>query len=157
MAKTKESESYYVPEFNSHYNRYRQPPEYNRGELITEQAGYISPQRQIESMIAAGIRLEDYRMSQVYDFNDSNQVDEDYEDVTRRPGFDPADASQIANSLRARVLANEKKAKRLAKEKKLKEAANGRTKENVGPDPVRSGERDPGDHSGSGAVASVGK
>ena len=62
---------------------------------LTEQAGYIPPQDQIESMILAGQRLNEARASQ-YDFASEDEIDEDAYDPTRRGNFDLADASQMA-------------------------------------------------------------
>ena len=62
---------------------------------LTEQAGYIPPQEQIESMILAGQRLNEARASQ-YDFASEDDIDEDASDPTRRGNFDLADASQMA-------------------------------------------------------------
>ena len=62
---------------------------------LTEQAGYIPPQDQIESMILAGQRLNEARASQ-YDFASEDDIDEDASDPTRRGNFDMADASQMA-------------------------------------------------------------
>ena len=65
--------------------------EINSGELITEQAGYIPPKKQIEDMINAGRRLSDSRGQ--YDWQDGN-VDEEADDPTRRSNYDMADAFQ---------------------------------------------------------------
>ena len=62
---------------------------------LTEQAGYIPPQDQIESMILAGQRLNEARASQ-YDFASEDDIDEDAFDPTRRGNFDLADASRLA-------------------------------------------------------------
>ena len=62
---------------------------------LTEQAGYIPPQDQIESMILAGQRLNEARASQ-YDFASEDEIDEDAYDPTRTGNFDIADASQLA-------------------------------------------------------------
>ena len=62
---------------------------------LTEQAGYIPPQDQIESMILAGQRLNEARASQ-YDFASEDEIDEDAYDPTRTGNFDMADASQQA-------------------------------------------------------------
>ena len=63
-------------------------------ELITEQAGYVDPKRQIEDMILAGRRLDEARRSQ-YDFPDEDSIDEDAYDPTRSGNFDLSDASQM--------------------------------------------------------------
>lgn len=125
--------------FDTPYSRRRQGGEVNSGELITEQAGYIPPQAQIEGMISAGIRLEEFRKGQSYDYGPDDEVDDFYEDVTRRPGFDPADASQ--HSLRLQALAAEER------RRKKKEEKDGRTKKDVGSDSVSADQRDSGSNS----------
>ena len=62
---------------------------------ITEQSGYIPPERQIQDMMNAGRRLQEYRMSQ-YDFASPDDIDESLSDPTRSANFDLADASQQA-------------------------------------------------------------
>ena len=62
---------------------------------ITEQGGYIPPERQIQDMMNAGRRLQEYRMSQ-YDFASPDDIDESLSDPTRSANFDLADASQQA-------------------------------------------------------------
>ena len=83
---------------------------------LTEQAGYIPPQDQIESMILAGQRLNEARASQ-YDFASEDDIDEDASDPTRRGNFDLADASQMdmetQMSLRAQALEADKSRKAL--------------------------------------------
>ena len=83
---------------------------------LTEQAGYIPPQEQIESMILAGQRLNEARASQ-YDFASEDDIDEDASDPTRRGNFDLADASQLAMetemSLRDQALEADKSRKAL--------------------------------------------
>lgn len=83
------------------YSQYVRPPkvcvEINSGKKLVETAGYIPAQIRIENLINAGMRLADFRSDQ-FDFPDG-RFPEDYEDVTRKPSFDMADASQIANSI----------------------------------------------------------
>ena len=64
---------------------------------ITEQSGYIPPDRQIQDMMNAGRRLQEYRMSQ-YDFASPDDIDESLSDPTRSANFDLADATQMAMS-----------------------------------------------------------
>ena len=64
---------------------------------ITEQSGYIPPERQIQDMMNAGRRLQEYRMSQ-YDFASPDDIDESLSDPTRSANFDLADATQMAMS-----------------------------------------------------------
>ena len=49
------------------------------GSSETEQAGYISPQRQIENMILAGRRLDQFRKDQ-FDFESEDEIDEELSD-----------------------------------------------------------------------------
>lgn len=92
-----------APVFNTHYKRRRQGGAINSGELITEAAGYIPADKQILGMIAAGIRLEEYR-KEAYDWTDQDDITDDAMDDmdvrVRSPGFDPADATQVQLSLR---------------------------------------------------------
>lgn len=126
--------------FNTPYDRRRSDPEVNNGPLITEQAGYIPPQQQIEAMIAAGIRLEEFRKGQSYDMGPDDPIDEDYEDVTRRPGVDPADISQLQQSLRATV-----QAKQNARKRRAKEESNAKSEDNDRSDPKPDSKRSSGD------------
>nr|WAE43602.1 MAG: hypothetical protein [Microviridae sp.] len=80
--------------------------EVNSGELITEQAGYIPPKKQIEDMILAGQRLNESRAS--YDWDDEEDIDESASDPTRSPNFDLADATQQGFAVDARLKASQK-------------------------------------------------
>lgn len=84
------------------------------GEKITEQAGYVPPKIQIENMIMAGQRLNAAR-AEMYDFPPGEEVDENYSDPTRDPGFDVADASQMLSNLEEKKRESDKN---LEKEKK---------------------------------------
>jgi hypothetical protein len=53
-------------------------------------------------MILAGKRLDDIRS--MYDWNETDEIDEMAEDPTRRPNFDMAEASQIAISLEEKAI-----------------------------------------------------
>ena len=79
------------------YTKYNLPPfraEVCDGPDIVEKT-HLSPKQQIESMIYAGKRLNQARAEQ-FDFP-SGEEDELFSDPTRTPGFDLADAAQIAN------------------------------------------------------------
>lgn len=79
--------------------------EVNSGKIVVETAGYISPKKQIETLMLAGQRLAQYRASQSeYDFPDG-KIDEGFVDPTRSPGFDMADASQLAMQAEANLKA----------------------------------------------------
>lgn len=80
-------------------------PEINSGERLVETAGYMSAQKRIENMILAGQRLVDYRKNH-YDFQDG-EIDENFTDPTRSPGFDMADAFQIAEEANYRIKATQ--------------------------------------------------
>lgn len=107
------------------YTQFERPPddaEVNTGESIVETAGYVPAERQIQSLIDAGVRLEDYRKG--CDFVDG--VDTGENDPTREPGFDLADASAMSRAANARIeernrIAAEKAAKKEEDEKKEKE------------------------------------
>jgi hypothetical protein len=96
--------------FYTQYNHVPALPEENSGEVVTEQAGYVPPKYQIEQMMAAGQRLADYR-EEMFDSLDGD-IPDDFDDPTRRPGFDLVDAGEIMSGVRSKV----KKAKSLAKE-----------------------------------------
>lgn len=86
-------------------NRFKTPPEENSGKTLVETAGYMSAQKRIENMILAGQRLVDYRKSQ-FDFPEG-EIDESFEDPTRSPNFDLADASQIQIQAEASLKASQ--------------------------------------------------
>jgi len=89
------------------FTQYRRPPKHleeNDGLTITESAGYIPPKVQIENLINAGKRLAQWRKEQ-YDFPEDDDVDESFEDPTRGPGYDLADASRDAKAVSDRIRA----------------------------------------------------
>jgi hypothetical protein len=96
--------------FVTQYNSVPAEPEVNTGEIVTEQAGYVPPKFQIEQLLAAGQRLADYR-EEMFDFTGDEEVSDDFDDPTRRPGFDLVDAGEIMQGVRSKV----KKAKSLVK------------------------------------------
>lgn len=87
--------------FNTPYERRPSVGESNFGQSMTEKAGYVPANKLIESMIFAGQRLNEYRASQ-YDFPDG-EIDEDFSDPTRNPGFDLADATKISQDLEVAI------------------------------------------------------
>jgi len=99
-----------VPMFNNPYEWKDNGPEVNSGELITEQAGYISPKEQIEGMIMAGERLAEYRR-EMFDIGRDEEDDGTFLDPTRAPNYDLVDAQRDAERLK----------KKLAKKKAQKE------------------------------------
>jgi hypothetical protein len=79
--------------------------EINNGEVLVETAGYLSVEQQIENLILAGRRLEDWRADH-FDYYDSLPKgfdDTAIRDPTREPNFDMADAHQMACKSMAKV------------------------------------------------------
>lgn len=93
--------------------------EVNDGTRLTESAGYIPAKVRIEEMIVAGERLVDYRRGR-YDFppdsGATEEEQEDYVDLTRSPGFDMADASQLKMQVDDRLKSQVAEHKRKQKE-----------------------------------------
>jgi len=87
--------------FKTKYNAKPSPPEKHGGQSVTERAGYIPAKARIELLMQAGIRLREWRSEQ-FDFASEDEVDEDFIDPTRRPGFDLADATQVMQELEER-------------------------------------------------------
>jgi len=63
-----------------------------------ETAGYIPADKQIESFIVAGRRLDQAR-KEMYDFGPDEEVPDDFIDPTRNGSFDLADAAQLGRAL----------------------------------------------------------
>ena len=89
-------------EVYSHFRRTKDVKEINSGEQITETAGYIPADVQIQDMIAAGMRLGEYRR-EMYDFAADEEVPEDYMDVTRSPGVDVVDVERAGIAVNAKI------------------------------------------------------
>lgn len=104
--------------------------EENSGELKVETAGYIPAKMQIENILDAGRRLENYRKEN-YDFQPGEQ-EYDFPIPDRTPNFDMADASQIASETEFRLQTQENKEKdRKKKEKEEKDLKNKENAENA--------------------------
>lgn len=73
---------------------------------VVETAGYLSAERRIMSLIRAGQQLDSFRKEQ-FDFADGQEIDENFYDPTREPGFDLADASMALNDLNNKQQAEE--------------------------------------------------
>lgn len=107
-------------EFNTKYHRKRDELKIFDPQSLVERQGYIPPKVQIENMILAGKRLNDFRMG--YEFNSDEIVPDDYMDPTRNPGFDLVDASNLALVANDRLQSSLKKKdeeKKLEYEKKV--------------------------------------
>jgi len=97
MEKTKKTMN-----FNTPYDRKQ-----SRGEIpgtvrIVETTGYRSTKQQVAEYMAAGLQLQNYR-NQMYDFESEDKVDEEFEDRTRSPGYDPADATEDLRNAEKRL------------------------------------------------------
>lgn len=68
--------------------------EVNSGELLVEVAGYVPAKKQIENLLFAGKRLDEFRRNE-YEFQEGEQVPPDYIDMTRTPNFDVVDAGTL--------------------------------------------------------------
>lgn len=105
--------------------------EVNSGEVRVDPAGYIPAKTMIENFMVAGQALDDARRR--YDSDDYGDIDIDsFEDPTRNPDYDIADAAQARLALDERF--EEAKATQKAK---ADEAAN---KKPVNVPPDESGE-----------------
>lgn len=93
------------------------------GPRIVETAGYIPVDKQIQILIDAGRRLDASRGE--YEFDADTDVPDSYEDVTRAPGFDMADASSLkaqkSYRLRERLAELNRKKEEMKEEKKAEE------------------------------------
>jgi len=94
----------------THWRRPPKHPEEMDPLTKTESAGYIPPKKQIENLIEAGRRLQEYR-KEMYDFPEGEDVDESYEDPTRGPGYDLADFSRDKQGLVEKVRAQDRASK----------------------------------------------
>jgi len=94
--------------------------EKNDDKKITETAGYIPKNIQIENMMIAGYNLGMARKER-YDFGSMAEVDEKFSDPTRRWSYDPAEASRDAREANARLSVQKRlheiKAEEIAKQK----------------------------------------
>lgn len=117
-------ENFYNPDgayFNRKYSRIKQKPEKNTGKMRVEPKGFISNEKRIQNIIDAGNRLMTARAMQ-YDFQPGQPVDENVIDVTRTPGYDPADATQQMLGVEARFKEQKAAAEKAAAEKAAIEA-----------------------------------
>jgi len=98
--------------FKTQYNAVPDTPQSFEGAVSkTEKAGYLPAKKIIEQMIMAGMRLKSFREDN-YDLGPEDEDDGEYIDVTRTPGFDLADASQISMDLNRRNKEAEKALKK---------------------------------------------
>lgn len=94
-------------QFNTAYNREPSPPEKNSGEVITDIAGYVPAENRIQMIMAAGVRLKDFRRGQ-FDFEPDEPIDEDVPcDPTRDGNFDLADGTILSQAVESRLKASQ--------------------------------------------------
>lgn len=67
-----------------------------------DKAGYVPAIKRIQALVSAGYKLRLARI-QDYDFPTEQEIDYTFEDLSRRPGFDAAEASQIMNHLKEKL------------------------------------------------------
>lgn len=80
--------------FQTPFYRDVETREFPHGKSAVERNGYRSAKQQIEALIFAGKRLEQYR-AHAYEFGADDKVPDDYIDPTRRPNFDLSDATAM--------------------------------------------------------------
>lgn len=107
-------------EVYSHFKRPKDVKEINSGEQITETAGYIPADVQIQDMIAAGMRLGEYRR-EMYDFDANEEVPEEYFDPTRSPGVDVVDVERAGLAINAKIAEAQELLKKAEEEKAVVE------------------------------------
>ena len=108
-------------EVYSHFKRPKDVKEINSGEQITETAGYIPADVQIQDMIAAGMRLGEYRR-EMYDFDANENIPDDFIDPTRTPGVDVVDVENAGIVVNARIAEAQKLMKKAQEEKAASDA-----------------------------------
>jgi len=100
-----------LPKLNTPYNRVRSQPEKAGTETQTETRGYRSTKQQVAEYMAAGLQLQNYR-NEMYHFPTPEDVDENYHDQTKDPGYDPADATTNLRAAEKRLREQAKAKKR---------------------------------------------
>ena len=99
-------------EFQTPYNRTKKQLDSGGGPIIVELAGYIPVQRRIKEMMDAGRRLVEHRTAEAYyHYSTGQEPDLDFWDPTLEKGYDPADATQDAYAVKARLRAQQEAAK----------------------------------------------
>lgn len=101
-------------DFFTKYNRKPSNGETLSSKSKVERSGYIPAKVQIENLLMAGVRLNDFRNNQ-YDMTD-DIPNEDYFDPTRSPNFDFADATQLERQADEGISNSKKSAKANVKE-----------------------------------------
>lgn len=98
---------------------------------ITETAGYIPKNIQIENMMISGYNLAMAR-KEMYDFPSLKEVDEKFNDPTRKWSYDPAEASRDGREVNGRLAEQRRMAEIKSQEiqdKKLEQLVDQKVKE----------------------------
>jgi len=99
--------------FRTQYNeeefRAVYPKKYEKvnNKKLVETAGYIPAKIRIENLMLAGKRLAEAR-DLLYDFQEGEEIDENFTDPTRSKNFDMADATQIKHAMQQKVRNDQK-------------------------------------------------
>lgn len=97
-------------EIMTNYLRPERRKEVGGGPSIVEVSGYIPTKIQVENMLIAGQRLNEYRREQ-YDYSEGDSVPDDIvPDPTRNPEFDLADATRLGRAATERLIQAKKEA-----------------------------------------------
>jgi len=112
------SKKFYTP-----YDRPEKHPIITGDETLTEVDGYVSAKAQVEALLAAGQRLENFRKAQ-YMFEREKDVPTGYVDPTVGPAQpDMVEVQASARAVNARLKARDASMKAEADRKKAAEAA----------------------------------
>lgn len=91
-------------EYNTSKRRYRSGGvELDRKDIV-DRANYRTLEQQVSVLTAAGRQLSEYRRY-LYEFGISDDIPDDYVDVTKVTGFDAADASNLHQRSQERLKA----------------------------------------------------
>ena len=97
-------------EIMTNYLRPDRRKEVGGGPRIVEASGYIPTKVQVENMLIAGQRLNEFRREQ-YDYSaDDSRPDDIDPDPTRNPEFDLADATRLGRAAIERLIQAKKEA-----------------------------------------------
>ncbi|GMO63824.1 MAG: hypothetical protein Ta2A_11260 [Treponemataceae bacterium] len=89
------------------------PAEQISKERVTSALGYVPMRERIQSLLDAGEILQDFREGR-FDFDEQHEDDGVYDDPTRHPNFDLADAHRIRMQSEANLRHQAAKAKHAA-------------------------------------------
>lgn len=79
------------------------------------ETSYMPAKAQIENLIAAGKRLVEYR-KEMFDFSTEKEINDEFIDVTRRPGVDIVEIEMAERAISARKRSKLEEQERIQKE-----------------------------------------